>query len=64
VIDSSALPQTCTSTGPRTICPIGTILPGDMVSSVARAAPAFVGTGNPCPLANPGAPPPIAGGEC
>lgn len=63
-IDSKRLPRSCVTTGPRTICPIGTIRPGDTVSSHARTAPTFVGTGNPCPVPNPGAPPPIAGGPC
>jgi hypothetical protein len=63
-IDSRRLPPSCETTGPRTICPIGTIKPGDTVTSHARTAPTFVGTGNPGPVPNPGAPPPIAGGPC
>lgn len=63
-IDSKRLPASCVPVGPRTICPIGTIKPGDTVTSHARAVVTFVGTGNPCPVPNPGAPPPIAGGAC
>lgn len=64
VIRSNALPPRCVSTGPRTICPIGTILPGDHVSAAAREPLSFVGVGNPCPVSNPGLPPPILGGRC
>jgi hypothetical protein len=63
-IDSEHLGSECVGTGPRTICPIGTIQPGDTVSALAIGYPSFVGVGNPCPVSNPGAPPPIAGGEC
>jgi hypothetical protein len=63
-IDSRRLPSTCVRVGPRDICPIGTIKPGDAVTSHALATGSFVGTGNPCPVPNPGAPPPIAGGRC
>ena len=63
-IDSKRLPASCVPVGPRTICPVGTIKPGDMVTARARSAPTLVGTGNPCPVPNPGLPPPIAGGKC
>jgi hypothetical protein len=63
-IDSKRLPKSCVTLGPRTICPIGTIKPHDKVAARARTAPTFVGTGNPCPVPNPGLPPPILGGPC
>lgn len=64
VIDSAALPPTCYPIGPRTVCPLGHILPGDDVSVEARAQGSVAGAGNPCPVPNPGLPPPILGGEC
>jgi hypothetical protein len=64
VITSGRLAPQCVQTGPRTICPVGTIQPGDTVTAEATDPISFVGIGNPCPVPNPGAPPPIAGGEC
>ena len=64
VIRSDDLPSGCVRVGPRSICPIGTIHPGDHVTAQATAPVSFVGVGNPCPVPNPGAPPPIAGGRC
>lgn len=64
VIDSAALPPTCYPIGRRTVCPIGHILPGDDVIVEARAQGSVAGAGNPCPVPNPGLPPPILGGEC
>jgi hypothetical protein len=64
VIRSDSLPQQCVRTGPRAICPIGTVQPGDLVTAEATEPISLVGVGNPCPAPNPGAPPPIAGGEC
>ena len=64
VIRSDHLAPQCVQTGPRTICPIGTIQPGDTVTAEATEPITLVGIGNPCPVAAPGPPPPIAGGEC
>ena len=64
VISSDHLAPQCVSVGPRTICPIGTILPRDTVAAEATEPISLVGVGNPCPVPNPGAPPPIAGGKC
>jgi hypothetical protein len=65
-VDSRDLPPepTCYAEGPRALCPIGIVQPGDVVTVIALAPPTAVGVGNPCPVSNPGVPPPILGGPC